>query len=123
MYKPNDPRAKDSADPGHKLLGALEQMSIKKPERARRRTESIMTPEDARRAISEVRESRRLAAKRRRPPGIKKLQRYEQEIAALRQEGASQNDIVVWLRREHKLRVHQSTVHRFLRATNHDATE
>jgi hypothetical protein len=73
-----------------------------------------MSPEHAQQALQTVRAARAVAAKRRASPGVRKIQRYQQEITTLRQAGASQNDIKVWLRREKRVRVHQTTVHRFL---------
>ncbi len=58
---------------------------------------------------------RAVARQRRRAPGRRKLDRYRQEIEALRKQGASERDIVVWLRVQKRTKVHASTVHRYLK--------
>lgn len=43
-----------------------------------------------------------------------KLERYRAELVAMRQAGASSQDLAVWLRMKHRLKIHRSSVDRFL---------
>ena len=65
--------------------------------------------------LEHVRWVRAVARQRRRFPGRRKLDRYRQEIEALWKQGASERDIVVWLRVQKRTKVHASTVHRYLK--------
>ncbi|MGH8651953.1 MAG: hypothetical protein ACREYE_07105 [Gammaproteobacteria bacterium] len=83
----------------------------------RRSTESVEGLSDlqASQELEHVRWVRAVARQRRQAPGRRKLDRYRQEITALRKQGASERDIVVWLRIRKRTKVHASTVHRYLK--------
>jgi hypothetical protein len=83
-------------------------------QRSRRLPETVMSDADAAQVLEEIRHVRAVARQRRFPPGRRKLDRYRQAIAALCAQGASERDIQVWLRVHKKLKVHASTVHRYL---------
>jgi len=70
---------------------------------------------EARRELEYLRLVRAVARQRRQAPGRRKLDRYRQEIMALWKQGASVRDIVVWLRVRKRIKVHASTVHRYLK--------
>ncbi len=85
--------------------------------RDRRSTEIVEALSDfqARQELEHVHWFRAVARQRRQAPGRRKLDRYCQEIAALWKQGASERDIVVWLRVRKRTKVHASTVHRYLK--------
>ena len=85
--------------------------------RERRSTEivEVLSESQARRELEHVRWVRVVARQRRQAPGRRKLDRYRQEITALWKQGASERDIVVWLRIRKRTKVHASTVHRYLK--------
>jgi hypothetical protein len=43
-----------------------------------------------------------------------KLEKFRTELVALRKLGASAQDLVSWLRMKHRLKIHRSTIDRFL---------
>lgn len=43
-----------------------------------------------------------------------KLERYRAELVAMREAGASSQDLAVWLRMKHRLKIHRSSIDRFL---------
>ncbi|MGH8488757.1 MAG: hypothetical protein ACREXS_07830 [Gammaproteobacteria bacterium] len=85
--------------------------------RERRSTEIVeaLSASQARQELEHVRWMRSVARQRRQAPGRQKLDRYHQEITALWKQGASERDIVVWLRIRKRTKVHASTVHRYLK--------
>ena len=43
-----------------------------------------------------------------------KLEKYRAELVAMRQAGASAQDLVIWLKIKHRLKIHRSNVDRYL---------
>lgn len=43
-----------------------------------------------------------------------KLEKYRAELVAMRRAGASPQDLVVWLKMKHRLKIHRSSVDRYL---------
>jgi hypothetical protein len=43
-----------------------------------------------------------------------KLEKYRAELVALRQAGASSQDLATWLKMKHRLKIHRSSVDRYL---------
>lgn len=56
----------------------------------------------------------RRAMQRRKQYRQSKLDRYRAELVALRQTGASSQDLATWLRMKHRLKIHRSSIDRFL---------
>ena len=56
----------------------------------------------------------RRAMQRRKRYRQSKLDRYRSELVALRQTGASSQDLATWLRMKHRLKIHRSSIDRFL---------
>ncbi len=75
----------------------------------------LLSGSQASQELEHVRWVRAVARQRRQAPGRRKLDRYRQEITALWKQGASERDIVVWLRVRKRTKVHASTVHRYLK--------
>ncbi|MGH8654266.1 MAG: hypothetical protein ACREYE_19810 [Gammaproteobacteria bacterium] len=90
---------------------------IRRIARKRRSTEvaEALSGSQASQELEHVRWVRTVARQRPQAPGRRKLDRYRQEIAALWKQGASERDIVVWLRVRKRIKVHASTVHRYLK--------
>lgn len=68
-------------------------------------------------AASELEKTRELRRRRRMPnywPGRSQLDKYAGELLQLHDEGASSNDLRVWLAESRKLRVNRSTISRWL---------
>lgn len=63
------------------------------------------TENDLRRDISNIREKRRTARR-----GKSKLEKCRAKITALRQTGASLEEIRLWLRKHRKILVHKSSI-------------
>lgn len=68
---------------------------------------------DAASALSQVK-ALRAAAKRRRTWGSSRLTPHRAELVQLRQAGGSYADLQVWLRKEKRIKVEESTVRRYL---------
>ena len=66
--------------------------------------------------LTRIQNQRKLARASNRYPGQSKLDRYQQAIRQLIQQGASQRDIRWWLKREKRCVVSQSTICRYLKA-------
>jgi len=60
--------------------------------------------------LAQIRRQRRISKSR-----ALKLAPYEEDILMLRKVGASEREIQVWLEKEQHVKVHQTTVHRFLK--------
>ncbi|MGH8653998.1 MAG: hypothetical protein ACREYE_18345 [Gammaproteobacteria bacterium] len=103
------PRALRTGEPTDQLIRPIV--------RERRSTESVegLSDSQASQELEHVRWMRAIARQRRQAPGRQKLDRYRQEITALWKQGASERDIVVWLRVRKRTKVHASTVHRYLK--------
>lgn len=56
----------------------------------------------------------RRAMQRRKQYRQSKLDRYRAELVALRQTGASSQDLATWLRMKHRLKIHRSSIDRYL---------
>lgn len=67
---------------------------------------------DAAAELAAVRQRRQVA--RRKQYRQSKLDRYRAELVQLRQAGASAADLVEWLRSKHRLKIHRSSIDRFL---------
>ncbi len=68
---------------------------------------------DAGAVLIDVR-AHRAASKHRSNWGKSRLVKHRAELVQMRQQGASLGDLVVWLRREKRLKVERSTVKRYL---------
>jgi len=69
-------------------------------------------PFDAVKELAEVKALREM--QRRRRYRESKLERYRSELVALRRLGASDQDLVTWLRTKKRFKVDRSTVNRYL---------
>jgi len=94
----------------------------KRIRRERHRNEPHLIPLSGTKAqldIAEIKRLRQLAKDKPLIPGSRKLDSYRQEIATLRQQGASQMDIKYWLIATYGVTVSQSTIHRYLNMLSH----
>ena len=73
-----------------------------------------MSTADAHNALTAIRTLRTLAREKPTFRGRRKLDAYRQEILQLRKAGASQHDIRLWLKRERRCQVAQSTISKYL---------
>ncbi|NKB47364.1 MAG: hypothetical protein GKR77_06200 [Legionellales bacterium] len=76
---------------------------------------SCMTQEQAQDTLNTIRNLRNLAQQKCTFRGRRKLDAYRQEIIQLYQIGASQHEIRIWLYREKRCRVVQSTISKYLK--------
>lgn len=67
---------------------------------------------DVLKELAEIKEHREL--QRRKYYRKSKLEKYRAELVALRKAGASAQDLVVWLRTKHRLKMHRSSIDRYL---------
>jgi aminoglycoside phosphotransferase (APT) family kinase protein len=67
---------------------------------------------DVLKELAEIKEHREL--QRRKYYRKSKLEKYRAELVALKMSGASAQDLVVWLRTKHRLKMHRSSVDRYL---------
>jgi len=77
---------------------------------------SHLNPAQGQAALERVRQQRQLVRDRNKRPGQSKLDRYQQAIRQLIQQGASQRDIRWWLRCEKRCVISQATICRYLKA-------
>lgn len=70
-------------------------------------------PFDAAAALADV-QAHRAAAKRRRTWGTSRLTPHRAELVKLRKAGGSYADLQIWLRKEKRIKVEESTVRRYL---------
>jgi hypothetical protein len=64
--------------------------------------------------LANIKKLRMLAKEHNNIRGSRKLDKYRQELAALHRAKASQRDMQVWLKREKRLKVSQTTIRRYL---------
>lgn len=62
--------------------------------------------------LNEVKERRALL--RRKLFRRSKLEKYRSELVALRQAGGSSQDLATWLKMKHRLKIHRSSIDRYL---------
>jgi hypothetical protein len=62
--------------------------------------------------LQEIKERREMI--KRRLYRKSKLEKYRSELVAMRQAGASAQDLVVWLKMKHRLKIHRSSIDRYL---------
>ena len=62
--------------------------------------------------LQEIKEHREMI--KRRLYRKSKLDKYRAELVAMRQAGASAQDLVIWLKMKHRLKIHRSSVDRYL---------
>jgi len=67
---------------------------------------------DPRKVLNDVRATR--AMKRRKKYRKSKLDRFRAEIVAIRKAGASLQDLAIWLRMRHRLKIHPTSIGRYL---------
>ncbi len=90
----------------------------KRIRRQRNKTSLTLEPLSHAQAVSDLEAIKRLhalAQTRTLIPGNRSLDRYRQEIQQLRNSGASQNDIRLWLLANRNCKVSQPTLHRYLK--------
>jgi hypothetical protein len=74
-----------------------------------------MSTTDAHDTLTAIRALRTLAREKSTFRGRRKLDTHRQEILQLRKAGASQHDIRLWLKRERRCQVAQSTISKYLK--------
>ena len=67
---------------------------------------------DPAKELAEIKEHR--ALRRRKPYHKSKLERFRSELVALARAGASCQDMVIWLRTKRRMKVHRSSIYRYL---------
>jgi hypothetical protein len=71
--------------------------------------DATFNPQDE---LSEVKTLR--ALQRRKQYQKSKLERYRAELVAMRQAGASCADLATWLKTKHRMKIHRSSIDRYL---------
>lgn len=70
------------------------------------------TPFDPMQELATIRERR--AMQRRTRYRKSKLEKYRAELVALRRAGASAQDLAAWIKARHRLKIHRSSIDRYL---------